>query len=392
MSHRRTTRPISPITLSLAASSILLLCGSALAQTKPVTPATPATPPASARAPEAAPADANLPPSLTSAAFYTPPSERNAALAYYKSFSMMSREARSQLSGVDWDAVGDNVDGAKMPASFKDAAALLNDSYLNQVMLASRMKVCRWESEYEEGIEMLLPYLGEMRATARTMRVAARQAMVEGRPSVAVERLIAMHAIARHAASDPILICSLVGIAIGDLTNIETRSIAASGQLTASARDRLVAHLEALLDEPDLMNARASLRGERDIMLSWVERTFFKEGGPAEFATMMGEMEQEGAQNIKVLSIKALSLEDFKDAVRQTGQFHDDMLVAWDAPDAQERMGELETAVTNGEYGPVAAILAPSLTKARAAATKHRENIKETIEALRSAKVRDDAK
>ncbi len=389
MSHRRTTRPISPITLSLAASSILLLCGSALAQTKPATPATPSAP---ARAPEAAPADANLPPSLTSAAFYTPPSQRNAALAYYKSFAMMSRDARGKSGNVDWDAVGDNVDGAKMPESFKEAAAPINQEFISQVIDASAMTVCRWESRYEDGIEMLLPYLGDMRANARTMRVAARQAMVEGRPSVAADRLIAMHGIARHAASDPILICSLVGIAIGDLTNIETRSIAASGQLTASARDRLVAHLEALLEEPDLMNARASLRGERDIMLGWVERTFFKEGGPAEFATMMGETEQEGAQNIKVLSIKALSLEDFKDAVRQTGQFHDDMLAAWDTPDAQERMGKLETAVTSGEYGPVAAILAPSLTKARFSATKHRENIKETIEALRSAKVRDDAK
>ena len=379
MSHRRLARPI---TLSLTVASLLALCGTALAQTKPA---------AGAAAPEAA-VETALPASLTNSAFYTPPSERNAALAYYKSFALMSRDARGKSGNVDWDAVGDNVDGAKMPESFKDAASVINQAFLYQVMEATDMTVCRWESRYEDGIEMLLPYLGEMRANARTMRVAARQAMVEGRPSVAVDRLISMHGMARHAASDPILICSLVGIAISDLTNTETRSIAASGQLTASARDRLVAHLEALLNEPDLMNTHAALKGERDIMLSWVERTFFKDGGPTEFANLMAEMESEGAQNIKVLSIKALSLEDFKDAVRQTGQFHDDMLAAWDTPDAQERMAKLETAVTSGEYGPVAAILAPSLTKARASATKHRENIKETIEALSSAKVRDDAK
>lgn len=377
MSHRRLARPIT-----LAVASLLALCGTALAQTKPA---------AGAAAPEVA-VETALPASLTNSAFYTPPSERNAALAYYKSFALMSRDARGKSGNVDWDAVGDNVDGAKMPESFKDAASVINQAFLDQVMEATDMTVCRWESRYEDGIEMLLPYLGEMRANARTMRVAARQAMVEGRPSVAVDRLISMHGMARHAASDPILICSLVGIAISDLTNTETRSIAASGQLTASARDRLVAHLEALLNEPDLMNTHAALKGERDIMLSWVERTFFKDGGPTEFANLMAEMESEGAQNIKVLSIKALSLEDFKDAVRQTGQFHDDMLAAWDTPDAQERMAKLETAVTSGEYGPVAAILAPSLTKARASATKHRENIKETIEALSSAKVRDDAK
>ncbi len=383
-----TTLHTSRSLMPLAIATLLSLSG--LASAQPVAPASSGTPAADSA--PIADLDPAMPKEITNAAFYTPASERNAALAYYKSFSMMSREARSQLSGVDWDAVGDNVDGAKMPASFKDAAALLNDSYLNQVMLASRMKVCRWESEYEEGIEMLLPYLGDMRATARTMRVAARQAMVEGRPSVAVDRLIAMHAIARHAANDPILICSLVGIAVGNLTSIETRSIAASGQLTASARDRLLAHLEALLDEPDPMNSRASIKGERDIMLGWVERTFVKEGGPAEFAAMMAEMEQEGAQNIRILSIKALSLEDFKDAIDRTGQFHDEMLAAWDAPDAQERMSKLETAVTSGEFGPVAALLAPSLTKARASATKYRDNIRETIDALRSAKVRDDSK
>jgi hypothetical protein len=106
----------------------------------------------------------------------------------------------------------------------------------------------------------------------------------------------------------------------------------------------------------------------------------------------MAEMEQEGAQSIRILAIKALSLEDFKDAIDRNGQFYDDMLAAWDAPDAQERMGKLETAVTGGEYGPVAAFLAPSLTKARASVTGYHDNIRETIDALRSAKVRDDAK
>ena len=379
-----TSRSLMP----LAIATLLSLSG--LASAQPVVPASGGA--AAASSAPIADLDPAMPKEFANAAFYTPPSERNAALAYYKSFSMMSRDARSKSAEVDWDAVGDNVDGAKMPASFKDAAALINDSYLNQVLLASRMKVCRWESEYEEGIEMLLPYLGDMRATARTMRVAARQAMVEGRPSVAVDRLIAMHAVARHAANDPILICSLVGIAVGNLTNMETRSIAASGQLTSSARDRLVAHLEALLDEPDPMNSRASIKGERDIMLGWVERTFVKEGGPAEFAAMMAEMEQEGAQSIRILGIKALSLEDFKDAIDRTGQFHDEMLAAWDAPDAQERMGKLETAVTSGEFGPVAALLAPSLTKARASVTGYRDNITETLDALRSAKVRDDSK
>jgi hypothetical protein len=105
--------------MPLAIATLLSLSG--LASAQPVAPASSGTPAADSA--PIADLDPAMPKEIANAAFYTPPSQRNAALAYYKSFSMMSRDARSKSAEVDWDAVGDNVDGAKMPASFKDAAA-----------------------------------------------------------------------------------------------------------------------------------------------------------------------------------------------------------------------------------------------------------------------------
>lgn len=333
-----------------------------------------------------------LPAWLANATFYTPPSDRNAALAYYQSFTMLPRDARGKSGNVDWDAVGTNVDGAKMPETFTQAARALSEDYLNRVMMASRMSVCRWESSFEDGILMLLPYLGDLRATARSMRVGARLAMVEGRPSLAAERLVAMHRMAAHGANDPVLICSLVGIAISELANEETRLLAESGQLTAGSRDIIIKHIESLLDEKDLMNSRAAIVGERDLMLGWIEATYMREGGAAELAADLQPGEGGAAPDLNNLTIKSLSTEQLKDAIAQSRRFFDQALAVWDMTDAPERLTSLSELAAKDEFGPLTKVLLPSLARAKRSSIQHRESLRETLAVLRNAKVRDEEK
>ena len=333
-----------------------------------------------------------LPAWLANATFYTRPSDRNAALAYYQSFTMLPRDARGKSGNVDWDAVGTNVDGAKMPESFTQAARALSEDYLNRVMMASRMSVCRWESSFEDGILMLLPYLGDLRATARSMRVGARLAMVEGRPSLAAERLVAMHRMAAHAANDPVLICSLVGIAISELANEETRLLAESGQLTTGARDLIIKHLENMLEQKDPMNSRVAIKGERDLMLGWIEHNFLHEGGAAELTELLQPAEGGAAPDLNILTLKSLSVDKLKNAISDSRRFYDKVLAVWDMPDAPERLTALSESVDKDQFGPLARVIVPSLVNARRPSTKHRESLRETIDALRIAKVRDEEK
>ena len=68
--------------------------------------------------------------------------------------------------------------------------------------------------QYEQGFELLLPHLSQLRMMARLMAVDANVRLHDGNTSGAAARLTSMYQMGRHVTSDRILISSLVGQSI----------------------------------------------------------------------------------------------------------------------------------------------------------------------------------
>jgi hypothetical protein len=86
---------------------------------------------------------------------------------------------------------------------------------------AARSESCDWgfaERIRQKGINTLLPELQEMRGLARLLSLRARVAALDGHNEEAVRALQTGFAAARHVGETPVLIGSLVGIAMGTVT------------------------------------------------------------------------------------------------------------------------------------------------------------------------------
>ena len=74
---------------------------------------------------------------------------------------------------------------------------------------------CRFTRDWSRpSIDMLLPEVQEMRFAARLLTLAARKAAADGDTAAALADVVRIRRVGMHAATEPILICGLVGQAI----------------------------------------------------------------------------------------------------------------------------------------------------------------------------------
>lgn len=89
---------------------------------------------------------------------------------------------------------------------------------LDLLRRAADRPFCRFTRDWSRpSIAMLLPEMQELRGAARLLTLAARREAADGNHAAAIRDVIRVHRIGRHAGSEPILICGLVGQAIDTL-------------------------------------------------------------------------------------------------------------------------------------------------------------------------------
>ena len=114
---------------------------------------------------------------------------------------------------------------------------------VDTIRRAADMPGCRFARDWARpSIEMLLPEMHAMRTAARILALAARRGSFEGRPAEAVADAVRLGSLGRQAGSEPILVSSLVGLAIDG----EALSV------VADVLPRLGPGDAALLDDPGL--------------------------------------------------------------------------------------------------------------------------------------------
>jgi hypothetical protein len=86
---------------------------------------------------------------------------------------------------------------------------------LDLLRRAADRPTCRFTRDWTRpSISLLLPEVQSLRNAARLLSLAARREAADGDPAAAIRDIVRVHRIGMQAASEPILICGLVGQAI----------------------------------------------------------------------------------------------------------------------------------------------------------------------------------
>jgi hypothetical protein len=311
------------------------------------------------------------------------PENRNAALRYWAACSVISTDMTRAVADVDYE----KTPAAKsdtLPDEYKRAAEQLSGWTSREFIDASRLARCDFEIDYENGVETLLPHLGKLRTGARLTRFDARRAAIEERPLDSAEAIAAMFRMGVHVSGDGYLISSLVGNAIMAIATEEATMQRAAGSLNDEAAKIVLAELRKL-DASDPAGARASLDAEKDSMFPWIARTFQGPTAGRDLVERLGGMapEESGADMLNRKLVAAMNQAQLAEASANAIRAYDELLAAWDTgADAPKAIKDLEARVAAGDYGAVAAMLLPSISKAHAATTRGAEATKALIEKL----------
>lgn len=275
---------------------------------------------------------------------WSPPASRNAALLYHRAW-LTSEHMFEQFHEFDWGR-----DDPSMPPELTLWLKNNQQFFIDPILRASAQPTADWGIEYELGVGVLLDHLGLMRSTVRVLSADARRLMADDRPDEAAARIAAIYGCALNIRSDRWLISSLVVAAIVNLANSEVDHLIESAELTPKARQTLLVALGRFdMDDPFAMRAALISEG-RTITLSLDEE-----------------------------------LAPFKDQINLVRAFYDEAAMVWHAPDAPERLADLGNRADQGEFGMMAGVLVPAVTKTHEADFQARQALIETRQRLQDA-------
>ena len=293
-------------------------------------------------------------------AWAVPMAERNAALAYHRTWLMghaaldeITLQVTSSEAGFDFEA------GSELDLALSSNAELIAD-----LLEATRIPDADWQTSYEDGIGAALPHLQKIRATARALAADAARMAREGDIDAAADRLAGMYDLARHSASDRVLIASLVSIAVGSLASERVGALLDGHEVSPEARQTILAAIDRM-DPGDPFHTKRSFMGEGEMVVAALVRDLednnTDRGTGAAFVGVVGAMAGDAS------ALGRIAQSDPGVLRRDAGlmlAFYRDVISAWDRPDAAERIRALESASARQEYGAMVTLLAPSISRA----------------------------
>ncbi len=303
----------------------------------------------------------------------------NAALLYYRYWLGMGDDLREALyeeysSDPDW-----------RPSPKLSQIISEHPDVIRGLLKATTVEHCDWGVETEEGIYALLPHLSELRRSARLLRADARRLLDADEIEAASERVAALYRLSAHAASDPVLISSLVSVAILHLAGREVEEIVATGSLTTTARDTMLKAIDTL-DPEDPGHIRRGILEERSVFLGWFQRTFRGPDAPRRMLAMLEDIGSPPTPEDREALI-AMSEQDLVADFEQAARFFDAVDSIWYEPDALDRAAQIDELVERGHYGISGKILLPGVTKVYQQAMDSAEELRRIRRLLETAQV-----
>jgi hypothetical protein len=232
----------------------------------------------------------------------------NAALMYWQAFALMPNLDKEQEKLLQ--DINNVAEWQKLPLH-PEAQKLVEASQASLMYLHRGAKIarCDWGLDYNDGVSLMMPHLAKARDLVRLAALRARIEFERGNRKAARADTAAMAALARHVASDPIMISILVGTG---LEGVVVDVVAPYVPDLKASHAQAVAMFEAL---PRAARLDESILLEKDYMARSIIRTLKEE-----------ELREPGAglklwNNFVLGSSVADSVKDIKDvneAIRLT--------------------------------------------------------------------------
>jgi len=279
----------------------------------------------------------------------------NAALKYWQAFAQLPTPDEAQQKQLgEWSTLPPD-------AAHKLLAATGVEKSLQYLHRGARLPRCDWSLDYEDGIGLLLPQLSRARTLTVYACLRARLAFADGRSAEGLDDALAVMALGRHVAVDPIMVSLLVGYALEQqAVNVLAPVLP---KLDAAALRRLGEGLDGL---PSAATIEQALIMEQRYFSGWAIR-WLKDlersrAGDlrAKVRALLSDDSEDSKAILKLVddgSAKRLiqALEDlgpfYEEQRRLAGLRRDQFLAQW--PDAQKRQSA----------NPVAHAILPALEK-----------------------------
>jgi len=159
-----------------------------------------------------------------------------------------------------------------------------------------------------------------------------------------------------------VLICSLVGIAIGAKAATLTEELIDQKQLTPATAKILLNAFRAV-PRKDMYNSRASIARERQTTVDWLRNQCTGDQAGMKFAELMGGLGVGADDPFGFVS--HLNEQQFQRQLQLAERYYMELIAAWDAPNADVRIQELETELHEFQFGMVTMNVVPAVAKAR---------------------------
>lgn len=273
-------------------------------------------------------------------------SKDNAALGYWRAFSLMSP------ASIAFDS--DMLTRSEFAIEDEFTRRLVQSpAIIDRLIEASAKPGCDFAIEFEKGPDALMPQLGPMRAAVRVLLLRSRMDLDNGAVDHATDCLVATLQSARHIVRDQVLISTLVGTMIlSDAAPLIEYAV--SNNLLRPADIARLREAVAAFSGPDALGAVAAMKQEHAMTGDWIRslppgRDSFKK--LREFAGDAAAADR--------LEASLANDGDFRDGLPLYDMFMTRAIAALERRDGEE-IQMLSEGMAAGTFGPLAQVVAPS--------------------------------
>lgn len=240
------------------------------------------------------------------------------------------------------------------PPSPEVRAALANvQVMLGHLKRGSMQEYSDYGLDYGQGIELTLPHLAPLRGIARIARADVMARLADHDSAGAAERLASLYRMSAHSSDDRLLISSLVGQAVFQLTDASVQSALDQAQLGASDAAVLLSAAKTLPPKDPFAYLEA-LAGEQEIFLADMKERL---RDPERRAELLDADDP---------ALEAVDEQDIDAAINQYDAVMTRTIEIFSMDDraaAKAELDALNREVGLQQHGPLARLLIPAFTR-----------------------------
>lgn len=233
---------------------------------------------------------------------------------------------------------------------------------------------------FDDGIFMLLPHLGEIRNLARIVKADVKMKLADGNAGGAATQIASLYRLADHTADDHMLISSLVGVAVFSLTD-DLVDYGFEQAAFSPAESAILLQAVRAYDQRDPFAAVDALGAESYLVTATLREHF--ENADMESIVDLSEFFGNEAGNLEPLDgMSALDLKNELDSYDQLMERMVGVFANEDSDAARAELKEIEQGIENGDFGLFASLLAPALGRCYENMDKARAMLHGRVESL----------